>query len=130
MIADTTFLIDLLADKPDAVGKAQDLESKGIAVVVGAPSIFELYIGAARAIKSEEERRKIISIVASLPQLPLDFDSAKVGGEIYAQKMKAGSMIDSEDAMIAGISKVSKQPILTRNIRHFSNIEGVAVETY
>jgi tRNA(fMet)-specific endonuclease VapC len=39
-------------------------------------------------------------------------------------------MIDPEDAMLAGISKVRNEPIITRNVRHFSNIDGVKVETY
>ena len=130
MIADTTFLIDILTDEPSAVAKANELEVGGIAVSVGAPTVFELYVGASRSRRSVEEKAKITSIVASLPQLPLDYESAKAAGEIYAGKVRAGSTIDTEDAMLAGISRVHREPILTRNVKHFSNIEGVSAETY
>ena len=113
-----------------ALGKARELEERGITVLVGAPSIFELYVGAMYAKKSEEERLRITAVVASLPQLPLDYDSARSAGEIFATKARTGATIDAEDAMLAGISKVHQEPIISRNTKHFSGIEGVAVESY
>lgn len=80
--------------------------------------------------KTEEEKIKIISVLASLPQLPLDFQSACVGGFIYGEKIKAGSNVDPEDAMLAGIAKVHGEAIITRNVKHFAGIEGVTVECY
>jgi tRNA(fMet)-specific endonuclease VapC len=130
MLADTTFLIDLMVHKAPAVDKAKELEEKGITILVGAPSIFELYVGAAQSKKSEEERLKIVSTVASLPQLTLDYESAKAAGEIFVNKTRAGATIDAEDAMLAGIARVQGQPIITRNVRHFSKIDGVVVESY
>jgi len=41
-----------------------------------------------------------------------------------------GSMVDPEDAMIAGIAKVHSERVLTRNRKHFQGIEGVNVESY
>ena len=38
--------------------------------------------------------------------------------------------IDPEDAMIAGIARTNKQRIITRNVKHFSDIEGVEIENY
>jgi len=32
--------------------------------------------------------------------------------------------------MLAGIARVKAEKVLTRNIKHFSGIEGVALETY
>jgi tRNA(fMet)-specific endonuclease VapC len=130
LLADTTFLIDLLQNQIEAVEKAKRLEEMGIAIEVSSPSIFELYVGISLSKKAQNERSRIISIVESLPQLPLDLESAKAGGAIYGEKLKAGSMIDPEDAMIAGISKVHGESIITRNTKHFSNIDGVKIETY
>jgi tRNA(fMet)-specific endonuclease VapC len=82
MIADTTFLIDLMSSEVSAVKKANKLEDNGVEILVAAPAIFELYVGASKSKKSEEERTKIVSVVASLPQLPLDYEAAKAAGEI------------------------------------------------
>lgn len=130
MLADTTFLIDIMKDEAAAVKKAKNLEEVGIAIQVGAPTIFELYVGVALSKKSEEEKSKINETISGLPQLPLDYDSAVAGGEIYGEKSKSGSTIDPEDAMLAGISRVKGEPLITRNLKHFSGIRGVKVETY
>ena len=115
---------------PAALGKAEEVERKGSTISVGAPSIFELFAGVALTRKSEEEKSKIMSTISSLPQLPLDFPSARAGGQIYGGKAKAGSKVDPEDAMLAGIAKIRGETIITRNVKHFTNIEGVNVETY
>ncbi|MDG7001927.1 MAG: type II toxin-antitoxin system VapC family toxin [Nitrososphaerota archaeon] len=130
MLADTNFLIDLMSNDEAALRKARELESSGVGLVVGAPSIFELYVGVSLAKRSAEERLKIISTISTLPTLPLDSEAAKVGGVIYGEKFKSGMKIDSEDAMLAGIAKTKNNPVLTRNIKHFSGIDGVRVETY
>ena len=130
MLADATFLIDIMSNDADAIKKADELERMGIALLVGAPTIFELYVGVSMSNKAEQERSTISSVISSLAQVPFDYESARAAGVIYGDKMKRGSMIDPEDAMLAGISQVHGHPIITRNIKHFSNIEGVSVEGY
>jgi predicted nucleic acid-binding protein len=71
-----------------------------------------------------------MTILSSLPQLGLDFPSASAAGLIYGEKIRAGREIDPEDAMLAGMARVKAEKILTRNVKHFSGIEGVTVETY
>lgn len=113
-----------------AIRKAEELEAQGIALLVGAPTIFELFVGVSLSRKAELERQKISSVLNSLAHVALDYESAKAAGMIYGEKTKAGSRIDPEDALLAGIARVHKEPIITRNIRHFSNIEDVFVENY
>jgi tRNA(fMet)-specific endonuclease VapC len=129
-LADTSFLIDLMLDDASAIEKAQELERAGIAISVGASTIFELYVGVSFSKKAQKERSKIISTISGMPQLPLDNESAIAAGLIYGEKRRSGATIDPEDAMLAGISKVRDDPVLTRNVKHFSNIEGVKVESY
>ncbi len=47
LLADTSFLIDLMANESSAVQRAKELERGGIAILVGSPTIFELFVGAA-----------------------------------------------------------------------------------
>ena len=130
MIADTTFLIDLMRDDKSAVEKETMLEEDGISVYLTTVSVFEHYVGLNFSSKRIHENRKIERILGNLQILPLDLDSAKEAGEIYAYKKRGGLTIDPEDAMIAGICRACGEPILTRNVNHFSGIEGVALETY
>ena len=130
MIADTSFIIDIMAKDPAAIRKARALEDIGLSIVIGTPTVFELFAGVALSRKPEEEKSKIITTLLSISQLSMDSPSASAGGLIYGEKMRTGRTIDPEDAMIAGIAKVNTEKILTRNTKHFSDIEGVIIENY
>lgn len=130
MLADTSFVIDLMIGDAAAVQKAKEIEAKSLPLVISAPTVFELYVGLSLCSKPEEEKARILAVLRSLPFLPLDYESSEAGGRIYGDKQRSGSMIDPEDAMIAGIAKVHGKKLLTRNLRHFQGIEGVNVEPY
>jgi predicted nucleic acid-binding protein len=130
MLADTSFIIDLMLGDEAALRKAREIEEGNKSLIVSAPTIFELYVGLSLSRKPEEEKRKILEVLRSLPFLPLDYESSRAGGLIYGDKQRSGSLIDPEDAMVAGIAKVNGKKLLTRNLRHFQGIEGVVVESY
>jgi len=54
---DTTFLIDLLRELPDAVQKAKQLKEAGSDVCTTSISAFELYIGAIRSASAKRISR-------------------------------------------------------------------------
>src|SRR6266571_4692812 len=97
-----------------AIGKARQLEREDETITVGSPTVFELFAGVALSRKAEEEKSKIMTILSSLPQLALDFPSAREGGTIYGEKIKTGRAIDPEDAMLAGIAKAKAERVSTR----------------
>jgi predicted nucleic acid-binding protein len=130
LLADTSFLIDLMVGDKAAVEKAREIEAKDTPLTVSAPTIFELYVGIYLSSKVEEEKNRILAVLESLPFLPLDIESSKAGGRIYAEKKRMGSTVEPEDAMIAGIARVHGEKVLTRNLRHFQGIEGVGIEAY
>lgn len=130
MLADTTFLIDVMMNDRGAVAKAKALAEAAVPLMVGAPSVFELYVGVGLSSKSAEEKREVEEALDSLTHLPLDLKAARRGGLIYAQKSREGRKIEPEDAMIAGIALESGQPVLTRNVRDFAGTSGLKVETY
>lgn len=130
MLVDTSFLVDVMRDDQGAVGKATELADENVPVLVGAPSIFELYVGVGLSLRSSEEKEKVLEVLKSLAQLPLDSQSAMRAGLIYAQRAKEGTKMDPEDAMLAGIAVENHQPLLTRNRKHFSGIADLKVETY
>ncbi len=130
MLADTSFIIDLMIGDKAAVEKAKEIEAKNTPLTVSAPTVFELYIGLSLSRKPEEEKNRILTIIESLPFLSLDLESSREGGRIYGEKKRSGSMIDPEDAMIAGIARAHSEKVLTRNPKHFQGIDGVNVEVY
>jgi predicted nucleic acid-binding protein len=130
MLGDTAFLIDLMLKDKGAVRKTESLLRDSVPILVGTPTVFELYLGVGLSRKPSEEKDKVLATLRSLTQLPLDTNSAIRAGLICAQKSSEGFTIDPEDAMLAGIAVENQQPILTRNKRHFSGISDLNVETY
>ena len=58
MIADTSFLIDIMKSNMRAIEKAEEIEKKGITIAVTLISIFELFIGVGLSIKKDQERKR------------------------------------------------------------------------
>ena len=130
VLADTTFLIDVMTSDRRALARARAISEASSPLLVGTPSIFELFVGIGLSSKAAEEKRKVEEALGALAQLPLDRAAARRAGTIYAQKRREGKTIGPEDAMIAGIAVESGHSVLTRNIEHFSGIPGLKVETY
>jgi tRNA(fMet)-specific endonuclease VapC len=130
LLADTTFIIDIMKNDSAAVLKAKDLSDAAVSVLVGTPTIFELYVGVGLSVKPAEERNKVLDILKSLPHLPLDAPSASRAGMIYAERLKESVKIDPEDAMLAGIAIQNNEPLLTRNRKHFTGIPDLKLENY
>jgi len=130
MILDTSFLIDLLHRDAAALAKARELDSGSQRVLIPAPALFELWRGVHLAARGQEEAARILSVLAAYPVAPLDSAAARRGGEVDAMMIKAGTQIDPEDAMIAGIALVNHDRVLTRNTKHFSRISTLQVEGY
>jgi tRNA(fMet)-specific endonuclease VapC len=130
LLADTAFLIDVMRADEKALAKAKGLEAESTPVLVGAPTIFELYVGVGLSVKSVEEKGRVLEVLGSLTTLPLDQRSATRGGLIYAQRSREGVEMDPEDAMLAGIAVENHETLLTRNRKHFSGVPELKLEPY
>lgn len=130
MILDTTFLIDLLRNKAEAVEKLKTIQRKNIPISITTPSIVEIYTGLQHTKKTENEKKKILEVLESQIIHNLDKESAEKAGEINGNLIKKGETINIVDSMIAGIAYKNNEPILTRNIKHFSKIKEIKVEAY
>lgn len=114
----------------DAVQKAKALSDTSVSILVGTPTIFELFVGVGLSLRAGEEKEKVLNALKSLPHLPLDGESASQRGAIYAQRIREGVKIDPEDAMLAGIAIQNNEPLLTRNKRDFAGISDLKLEFY
>lgn len=114
----------------EAIEKAEEIEKSGSSIAVTSISIFELFVGIGLSIKQDRERYKIARVLNGLSIISFDEDSAREAGRIFAQKRRNGSTIDPEDSMIAGICAKRNEILITRNLKHFSDIENVKIESY
>ena len=128
MIADTTFLIDLGRGDTGALKKINELNANNDPLAITAITIFELFQG------SNEFGTKNFKIFTTLAGnalvIPLEHDTAKAAGIINRNLSKAGAKLEALDCLIAGIVLLGNDVLLTRNLKHFSRIEGLKLETY
>jgi predicted nucleic acid-binding protein len=112
----------------NAIQTAKQLSDASIAILVGTPTIFELYVGVRLSVRSSEEREKVLGVLKSLPHLSLS--SATKAGTIYAQRIREANKIDPDDTMLAGIALQNNEPVLTRNKRDFTGISDPKLKFY
>jgi tRNA(fMet)-specific endonuclease VapC len=130
MILDTTFILDVMNGDERALERQIQLSESGESVRVGSPTIFELWTGIACSLYPETEKIKVATVLTQFDVINLNRISAEKSGEINGSLIKNGVKIDPEDAMIAGIAMLENETVLTRNVKHFSRINGLRIETY
>ncbi|MFA4820000.1 MAG: PIN domain-containing protein [Candidatus Aenigmatarchaeota archaeon] len=126
---ETTFLIDLLRGDENIKHLKDDLDKTEDILAVAAPSVMELWTGAILSNKSASEKIKISELLSSFTIFHLDEKAAKEAGEIEADLIKKGQIIDAEDIMIAGIAKSNGEKLITRD-QHYAKISGLNLIKY
>ena len=130
MILDTSFLIDLFDGQQDAFERGLELSEARTVQRVPSPVVMELSYGA--EFGGEEERRNVQNALRMYPVVEQDEAIAHRAGQLLAradQRADGESGIDKVDPMVAAVSDIYDEPVLTANIEHFGAL-GVAVEAY
>ena len=132
ILLDTSFLIDLLRQRKNAINKAVELVNRD-KLATTYVNIYELLIGvySKKDANYGEMLKTIENLTEKIDILALEKDStiksAKIGGEL----MLKGQIIGDTDNMIAGIALSNGiNLIVTRDKEHFERIKGIKVESY
>jgi hypothetical protein len=130
VILDTSFLIDLFDGQQEAFEKGLELSEARTVQRVPSPVVMELTYGA--EFGDEEERRNVRNALGMYPIVEQDETIAHRAGQLLAradQQADGDSGIDTVDPMVAAVSDIFDEPVLTANIEHFRRL-GVEVEAY
>ena len=123
-LLDTTFLIDHLRGKPEAVDRLRRMVETGDVTLVNDVVCAEAWAGApADDDEALTTLLRFLEFVASGPH------HARLAGRWRAQSIAAGHDIGIADALIAACAHLSQANVVTRNVRHFAQTP-VSVETY
>jgi|SRR3989338_755568 len=126
---DTSAIIDLFKEDPSLMGLLKEMED---IVALNQISYLELMFGLDPENKKHKlEEEYYDALFNSYQVLPLDFFSCKEASKIFSRLKKAGKMIDPFDCTIAAIFLSNKvNTVITKNVKHFSNIPGLKVIKY
>jgi predicted nucleic acid-binding protein len=131
---DTTFLVDLLREqRRDRFGPAStyleqlpDDEVLGVSVHV----VCELMAGAVAPGAPTGEVDRLMHLCEALVVHYPDERFAPQYGRLLARIQASGATIAAMDLLIATAAVLDAAPLVTRNLRHFSKVPGLRVETY
>jgi tRNA(fMet)-specific endonuclease VapC len=109
---------------------AADLDSRDEPVAISAITASELLHGVHRAGSARRRGQRsafIEEILAAVPVLPVDLAVAREHARIWADLRDRGDVIGAHDLLIAATALAHELTIVTRNERHFTRVEGLAV---
>ena len=77
-----------------------------------------------------EEAKKVRKLIETLDMLEFSTASSETFGKLSNELKRNGKNIGDFDLLIASIALSHGETLLTRNIKHFSQVPGLVVETY
>ncbi len=122
IVADTDVLIDFLKGFGPSSERVELELRHGLAVTV--ISAFELWAG---AVGSKKREAAVENLLNALKVIPCREAAAKSAAQIRYTLQKQGRTIGMADSLIAGICVTENAMLLTRNLDHFRNIEGLTL---
>ncbi|MBS3781376.1 MAG: PIN domain-containing protein [Candidatus Thermoplasmatota archaeon] len=126
MLADTSFIIDVMRGEENAVRKVDELEKDDKPLNITSISLFELYSGIGQVEKTEKEKEKIQEVLRSRAVYEFDRIAGEIAGRIDGMLCNEGKMVEPQDSMISGIAIRENEKILTRNLDHFRRISDIS----
>jgi predicted nucleic acid-binding protein len=130
MIEDTSFIIDVLHDEPDALRYLERLERENRPEKVASVTVLELYEAVPQLAVPEERQRKILDVLDTRHAVAADETVMRKAGTLSGELASRGETTDREDCIIGATALLADEPVLTRNHDHFERIDGLNVETY
>ena len=123
-LLDTTFIIDHLRGKPEAVRKLRGLVESGDLAFVNDVVTAEAWAGA-----PTDDDHDLTVLLQFLEFIAPDSDHARRAGRWRAVARSAGRDLGIADALIGASADASRATVLTRNARDFALIP-VQIEDY
>jgi tRNA(fMet)-specific endonuclease VapC len=124
-LLDTNIIISLFAKDPQIHDRLSTAEE----VFVPSIAVGELYYGAYKAQKREENLARIEEFVLNNTVLPCDISIAKKYGDIKNHLKEKGLPVPDNDIWIAAIAQQYALTLITRD-SHFEAIENLRSETW
>jgi tRNA(fMet)-specific endonuclease VapC len=128
-LLDTNVCIKLLNNSSQVVVKRlvkEDPKNINLCTVVE----FELYYGAYRSNRKEQNLAKLELFFTQFNRISLDSKAAKIAGLIRDQLNKKGTAIGVYDLQIAAIAMANDLVLITHNVAEFSRVEGLQYEDW
>jgi len=127
---DTSILVALIRRDQAAIDGLTAEAERGGTVSTTVVNLCELYSGAYGSKNPQKELAKVQDLVSNLGLLELDAGAAKRYGELVNDATLKRAPIGDFDLIIASIALERGEKLVTRNVKHFSRVPGLATEQW
>lgn len=134
-LSDTTYLIDLINGERGAVELASELDRSGekaglsvISVQEYLRGIFYLYWNDEKALRRKLAEARVD--ISAFEILGITYEVAEKAAYIDAQLARKGQIIGYADLLIAATALTYGLVLITRDLEHFSRVEGLDIREY
>ena len=127
VVIDTDILIDILRGVGETVDFLGEMENRGYLLATTIVNAFELYHGAYKSKRQEENLGSTKKLLKRLIVLSMSLKSAEDAGRIYAELETKGQPIGLKDAIMGAIALTGGYALATRNVEHLQRILGLNI---
>jgi tRNA(fMet)-specific endonuclease VapC len=128
-VLDTSFIVDLLRGKKEALQKLAEMEAQEIPLSTTEINVLELYRGAYLSRKTNENLEEIKRLLECFQVLKLEESVYEVFASLSASLLSRGKAIGAFEELIASIVLCYDEKIITRD-RSFKEVPEIEVITY
>ena len=131
-LLDTKVLLHLVNKSTGHALIAERLTSKNPKqIFISAITVWEITrMVEKKSSASPKAARAAFRLMGQFQVMPLDSQSAAVGGNLHASLANRGATIGERDSMIAGIAVVHEMDFVTDNVREFNRVPGILVHNW
>ncbi len=126
---DTSFIVDLLRGKEEALHKLAEMEVEGVSFSTTEINVLELYRGAYLSGKTHQNLEEIRKLLECFQVMELEESVYEVFASLSARLLSEGKPIGAFDELIAAITLLQEGQIVTRD-DHFKKVPGLEVISY
>lgn len=127
-LLDTNTVVALLKGHPNVMTRVRQKGTSDLYLC--APVEAELWFGVCKSGRPEENRRRLLTLLAWLPSLPFAGEATRRFGEIRATLTRQGTPIGPYDLQIAAIALAQELTLVTHNTREFARVPGLLLEDW
>ena len=99
-------------------------------ICIPAVVVYELETGLAKSTDPAKRRSQLDRLLRHMVVLPFGVEEARAAATLRARLEREGAPIGPMDTLIAGTALASGGTLVTRNLREFGRVPGLAVEDW
>lgn len=124
-LIDTDICIQFMRNEKKVVDFIAKLDNLNISI----STLAELFFGIYNSKNLEKHKKTLANFLSNISILNVDFSIANNFGKIKSKLKNKGTLVGDFDILNAAFALIYDFTLITRNIKHYKNIEEIKIKT-